>query len=333
MHGVIPLSDVAVFLRQRVLTAPPRPVSLPGKKRDKRKAWNGLSEEDRRVMVPRIMEILEAGTSSKFQYEGACRNGLRSGFCLEGMSWGRADTRAAAIVTEALRLVGGTRPTWQEAQLDYADDRLERWHCKNCGRPAAMGENGRPRRYCSDECLGAFHGRMNARYGHRQSRAAYLAACAAQRQLRTDGQRDCDRCGKLFKPTWRFATYCVDCRNIVKREKVLIHEDRPCAVCGSLFRPRKLESKYCSKRCEAGGKRERPASAECSTCHRMFIPNAVGQKFCCHACFTTGRRVERAKATCPTCLAIFQPRNATNPNKFCSRICASRSRFECLPVE
>jgi endogenous inhibitor of DNA gyrase (YacG/DUF329 family) len=280
-------------------------------------------------MILAAVAILDTGQSSKFQYEGAVRHGLRAGLCLDGIPWSSADNRASRIVERALQKIGAARPTWQEAQPDHTDDRMvERWHCKNCGRPVALGKNGRPRKYCSDECLQIFHVRMNFRYGARQSRAEYLAACVANRKLREHGERDCARCGKLFlQGSYRDRTYCSpECASAAKRDAMLIHEDRPCTVCGTLFRPRTVESKYCSRRCEADGKRQRPDSAECRTCGKVFAPDSVGQKFCCHSCFTTSRRVTRPELQCPICATVFRPRNATNPNRFCSRTCANRSR-------
>jgi tRNA (Thr-GGU) A37 N-methylase len=72
----------------------------------------------------------------------------------------------------------------------------------------------------------------------------------------------------------------------------------------------------------------------------LFMRREAVRKYCSHACFTTGRRVRRPELTCPTCQGIFRPRNPKNPNKFCSRVCASRSRqsviavnrFHCEPV-
>jgi hypothetical protein len=319
MHGPV-LADWQLFLRRRV--QPPAPVTLPGPKaRSKRRA---ASIKDGPI-IEAVQQILNASRASKFQFEGAARHGIRRGFCLDGVSWAKADTRAAAIVIEALRRIGAVRPTWQEAAPGYADDRIERWQCKNCGRPVEIGKNGHRRQYCSDECLTRLHARMHQQFGHRQNRAEYLASCAANRELRALGERDCDRCSRMFRPTWRESIYCPDCRNAVRREAVLIHHDRPCATCGIVFKPRTAETKFCSRNCRDAAMRLRPDSTDCQTCGKAFVPDQVGRKFCCHTCFAVARRVT-PEARCSACGTIFRPRNATKPNEFCSRTCANRSR-------
>lgn len=54
------------------------------------------------AIVAEVVRILDSGRSSKFEFEAACRNGLRSAFCLDGRTWKFADTYAGAIVKEAL---------------------------------------------------------------------------------------------------------------------------------------------------------------------------------------------------------------------------------------
>lgn len=240
-------------------------------------------------IIEKLMVLFGSAPSSKFQYEGPARHCLRSQFCLHGSPWATADARAGALVAEALRLIGAERPTWQQAQPDYATP-AEWYYCRNCGAPAAMGANGRLRKYCSDKCLTVFHASKGQRFGFKQRRADYLVAAAAKRAERSKQQRDCERCGSMFTPRWKLAQYCSqDCANAARSEACRTRPDRECVKCGSMFKPRSDEAKYCSRQCLFAAMRKRPDSVACATCTEPFQPADLGQRYCSRACYVGGR--------------------------------------------
>ena len=96
-----------------------------------REAQPQASRRKRRARAtPRLVEscaaILGRWRSSAFEFEASCRHGLRSGFCLAGESWARADVMAAEIVRESLHRIGARRPTWEEGQPEYTQQALRR---------------------------------------------------------------------------------------------------------------------------------------------------------------------------------------------------------------
>lgn len=291
MHGVIPLSLSA------------RPVTLPGQKRDKRKARNGLTAQDRTIL-PRVIAILESGQSSKFQFEAACRHGLRSSFCLAGINWAKADARASAIVTEALRRIGAERPTWQMAQPEWTADGfapIERTRCAHCGGTIPPDRTERGSRfgkaviYCSILCVQAAAAKRARLSGEQLSRAEHLARCAARRERTLAAEIECKHCGKPFRPGYNIHRHqfcskaCADAGKTNPRRLA----ERACVGCGGMFKPKHGTSKYCSPACYQG---------------RGESPN---------------RGVER---TCPVCQSVFRVHSAKLETATCSRTCGAMRR-------
>ncbi|MEJ6783774.1 hypothetical protein [Aminobacter sp. Piv2-1] len=297
-----------------------------------------LNRQRFRALVDRTAAILKAGYPTLFAHEGACRHGLRSSLCLQGWSWTDADFNAAAIVAAALNQVGVMRPTWQQGQLEYADETVERMHCLHCHRPVSIGENGRPRKYCSDECLNSYHSKMNSRYGFERSRAEYLAACAADRAKKAIGERDCERCGKRFRQgSYKDRTYCSDeCANAVRSEATRRHDDRACLQCGTMFRPRYASAKFCGRACMSVSFSEttrRPAKA-CEHCGGSFHPSHMNEKFCSKACRYQAA-TKRPEKPCEQCGTMFKPKFNVKDgeNRFCSRDCQGLARRKEMPEQ
>ena len=91
----------------------------------------------RQHLVGEVATICRGGQPTPFAYEGACRHGLRRGFCLDGVAWAKADATAAEIVAAALRQ-SAKRPTWARSTARcYFDVALERTRCARCGRTLA----------------------------------------------------------------------------------------------------------------------------------------------------------------------------------------------------
>jgi hypothetical protein len=246
----------------------------------------------REAIVAAVAQILGAGWASKFEYEGACRHGLRSAFCLRGSTWAAADARAAEIVAEALKRNGAERPSWWQGQPEYADTDTSRGWCSRhgCGRPIPIdrgSSNGFAVKFCSDFCKQNAHAQHQRQFGVQQSLAEFLAACAAQSQQTMEARaRDCAHCGRHFLTRTSGRLYCSRaCFSAAKT----IHAERPCAHCGTPFRPEKTHLGL--------------------------------SKYCCRACSDAGRRKPREDRECPVCGTKFRPRWATDRKRFCSPRC------------
>lgn len=246
-------------------------------------------------MVAAVAKILGASYSSKFEYEGACRHGLRSAFCLQGETWAKADARAAEIVAEALRRNGASeRPSWWQGQPEYADTDTSRGWCArhDCGRPIPMdrgSSNGHAVKFCSEFCQQLTHSRRQKQHGVQQSLAEYLAACAAQSKRTAEARaRDCKHCGRHFLTRDATRLYCSHCCYSAART---LHAERPCAHCGTAFRPEKTHLGL--------------------------------SKYCCRECSDAGRRKVREDRQCPACGTVFRPRYPSDRKRFCSPRCAS----------
>jgi hypothetical protein len=246
-------------------------------------------------MIASVTEILRAGDSSKFEYEAACRYGIRSHLCLKGALWDEADQRAASIVTAALDQIKAVRPTFWEGQSDYADTDTSAGFCArgSCGRPIPVdleSSNGTPIKYCSKICKNRAHADRARIHGNKSSLAEYLAVCAAQ------------------------------------SERTLHDRARDCPECGKHFLTRDPSRKYCSRRCwrEATAATQSP----CARCGAMFTPKNSGDgkitKFCSKECSGAARIKDRVERQCPTCLSIFRPAFPSKRTRFCSLSCAAK---------
>jgi hypothetical protein len=156
-----------------------------------------LPDARRRALIEKVIGVLRTGDPTVFELEGACRAGLRSGFCLEGVSWALADIYSENIVAAALRRLGAKRPTWYEGQPDF--NRLHasgRVFCANpkCQKP--IEREGRAM-YCCEPCrTQAKNARRYREYAKRN--VAYAAAQRAAARKRGE-ERACEWCGSQFK--------------------------------------------------------------------------------------------------------------------------------------
>lgn len=254
----------------------------------------------REAITLAIVKILDAGQPTKFAFEGSCRHGLRSAFCLAGRSWPESDALAAAIVAEALRRLGAERASWWQGQPEYADTDTSRGWCErnDCGRPIPIDRgstNGYSVKYCSEFCQGLEHARRQRQHGAQQSIAEYLAGCAAQSEQTLQARAsDCAHCGKPFLTRQIDRKYCSHrCFSLART----VHAECPCANCGKPFKPELTKfglSKYCSRDCADSGRIKRRPDRECPTCHTIFQPKYPSdrKRFCSHQC-STGAAIAR----------------------------------------
>ena len=157
------------------------------------------------VLVHQVAAVLDTWKTSPFEFEAACRTGLRSAWCLSGWSWHRADERAHDVVERALRRNGVHRPSWQEGQPEWTQagvTRDDRTRCARCGGEMEPSLSANTRLYCSAVCRNAAHfDRMDAdklrdeKAKQATRKKAWLKAWQAKQP-----EQACEWCGSSFKP-------------------------------------------------------------------------------------------------------------------------------------
>ena len=107
-----------------------------------------------------IREDWRAGeTPTLFGHEGTLRASLRSGLCLQGLTWPDANRAAVEVITEALNRTGAKRPAWKEGQPEHTDGgiiRDTRLRCANCERTLPPEH----KTYCGKLCFDAMRARQ-----------------------------------------------------------------------------------------------------------------------------------------------------------------------------
>src|SRR5690606_14925434 len=128
---------------------------------------------------------------------------IRHRLCEKGYGWSRSDAEAAAIVTEALRVIGARRPTWAEGQPDHV---IPIEACQWCGgfleSEYSAKQHASRKVFCSTRCSNA-------------SRNAALERALGPGIGRGNAASDllnpfvpCRQCGKLFAPAKYTRIYC-----------------------------------------------------------------------------------------------------------------------------
>jgi hypothetical protein len=292
MHGTMRLSDIAQFLRDRMSRGPN--IS----KQHKRKRNDGKADT---AIIARAMQILDRGHFSRFEYEGALRHGLRSVFCLDGMTWPAADTRAAAIIAKALRQLGISRPNWLEGQPEWTQDGFTPttfYFCQRCGSPLSS-EGQETQKYCSHLCRQAAHAELHRRLMRDFGEAETLAIMAARGEQRMNSTKlshihACEGCGTPFTRSWRpgAARFCSNKCSGSRKYKLPV---RPCGHCQQQFTPARANAKWCSPSCKGAAMKAYmqaynrahsppPPERPCAVCSRPFCPARSDALFCSHAC-------------------------------------------------
>lgn len=267
------------------------PVTLAGlaKASDRRKK---LGRGRYYALVDSVVSVLKTGVWSKFEFEGACRSGIRSRLCSEGWRWFDADSCALAIVGEALGIIGAVRPTWNEGQPDHVhEDLVQRTRCAHCGTRIPDEREGRLTKYCSDNCRSTAKIVRDRIHGERVSMAEHLARCAAQ------------------------------------SAQTLADRSKHCGHCGSFFFTKDPNRKHCSKRC-ADAAATFVAPRACAQCDVVFTPanSKNDRKFCSHECSTQHNIKPRPEVTCKGCSTIFVKKRPSDVRSYCTDECARRHR-------
>lgn len=259
-------------------------------KKRKREQQRRLHQEP---IVREVARLLDTGTPTKFRWESACRQGLRSAMCLKGMKWDVADDRAGRIVTLALHRIGsGLRPSWQMGQPEPRQ--REYYFCQTCGGRLDAENSGRP--WCSDTCRNT----VMLRERYQGERLEDAARRKATRVILTGGSER------------------------VRFERV----ERRCHHCETLFTPSNPQRRFCSRLCSARAGKFKPR--DCLICAKPFSPNKedshlyCGEK-CATEAYNRQRRqlwASRAKVNTLTCKVCAQPFTSTRSRTVtCSEVC------------
>ncbi|MCO6390563.1 hypothetical protein GTW25_05920 [Aliihoeflea aestuarii] len=212
--------------------------------------------EKKKHVIQQTMDAMRDWRMSPFEEEGTMIAGLRSGLCLDGYGWSRSDQQAREIVSEALRLLGAKRPTWEQGQPDYVEPHE---NCKVCGGPLDEEALSYRDRFCSAECARIA---MEKRTFWQTSRDSALYRRAVQLvRISRKPVRECQQCGKSFRQ-----------------------------------RGENGQAKFCSSDCYADHKRERAPSfkSNCAFCWTPFTSKQPAM-FCSPTCKTQAHRVQSGR--------------------------------------
>lgn len=239
-----------------------------------------LRGERRAHAVDSVMDRLRDWRLSPFEYEGECRHALRSGFCLGGVAWWRADFEAAEIVAEGLRLLGAQRPSWEQGQREAVDVSA---FCFTCGSAMGSARDRRNERFCSPGCAARAMaaGRLTDKPGPDRIRQA------AWRLLRRQEveERPCKHCSAPFRPKPYVRQdqgkgfYCSPECYAASR---WINPMQPCEHCSKPFQPAggPRPPKFCSRECWDAG---RSFVCRCAICGVSFTSKQRAAIYCCEA--------------------------------------------------
>lgn len=270
------------------------PVSLAGPKPAKRRK---LSRQRFEAILHRTLDLMKSWRTSKFEFEGPARYGIRRGLILQGgWRWHDADAAAAEITEKALSMMGAVRPTWDQGQPEIGDNSLTiRTRCVNegCGNviPDDRLVPGRTK-YCSDNCGQAARARWNRLHLERMSRVERLAEIQARSQAKRAAL--CVRCDTHFLADKAGQIFCsVECQGLDRRTV----EHKTCEQCGTLWRPRQVTkaNRFCSAACLSDFRATLRRERVCEGCGSAFQvgPYNKGQRFCGRACAHEAARLGR----------------------------------------
>lgn len=245
------------------------------------------NKQARDHMVNEAKLILAEGKASAFEYEGACRHGIRSGLCLDGADWGTADDVAAYAVGEALKRLGARRPTWEEGQPEAT---ISDGCCAWCG--TEVEQHGRREdRFCSSVCAESYWRNREDQEGHKLSIMHRRAKRIIVREQQPE--RPCKCCGKPFRPHDPAdpSKFCsMSCAKITI-------PDRACGCCEKVFHPATRKVRFCSKECWLEQNRQEAIERECITCGKRFLATKLKRTgFCGDSCATMQRNLKSGKS-------------------------------------
>lgn len=286
--------------------------------------------KERRHLVNDVIDLARDWRLHAFEKEGVLRHSLRSGLCLSGETWSRADREAELVLQEAFTTLGAKRPTWEQGQPEYT---VPEENCKWCGVeiPEEERRYGRKTRYCSTLCASAFLSARADDDGARDSetgKSAFRLMKAARLAEKYADGKTCRTCGDNFIPTkhdsGRIAEYC---SSVCYEKSLKKFPKRVCRTCTAEFQPYLAAQIFCSDTCMRGA----VWTKICQECGSDFTASSPKAKYCCNACvIKSGRKRRRAAAgevficigapmPCEQCGTIFEKK--TSGSRFCSETC------------
>lgn len=236
-----------------------------------------LSGKNRKLAVEDVLAVLKQFRVTPFEYEGACRAGLREHFCLGGHSWQRADHEAAELVREAFMSMGAKRPTWLEGQPEHL---IARENCQHCNVLLSKEAISSGARFCSDECQ-TFMKTHRAEYHTTVWEWAYCTAHYVKRKQEAK-PKPCVQCGEPFSSPKPNARFCGPSCAIKARQPEV--PERSCIGCGKRFKPRKASIKNCSTRCASKAYGLTNPERACVICSKRFAPVRANSNVCSDVC-------------------------------------------------
>lgn len=246
-------------------------------------------------LLDATIKIMKTRSWSKFEFEGACRSGIRAGLCLEGWRWPHADLQAVEIVETALNRIGAVRPRWDEGQPEYVIEGLvERTRCVHCAR-AIPEERTRPNvKYCGGVCAKASIKQKQIRSGERLNMVEYLAAMSVKsNKTLQERSGNCEVCGTFFLSDQRDRRFC---SQACKKVEQVRYPPRPCDICSAIYKP-KMARAGITRTCSVG----------CGNELRRRTFAAI--------------RLPPRETACKTCATIFTSPRSLKPRNYCSAPC------------
>lgn len=283
-----------------------KPVSLP-------RVFVG---KERRHIIQDVMDVLQDWRTSPFQHEGPMRAGMRSSMCLQGHAWSIADAEAHAIVSAAFQEIGAARPTWEQGQKEYT---VADGYCAWClvQIPEDLANLKKPSRYCSAVCARAAIVHRDIQHSGETS-AAYEAAINTIHRTKHPS-RNCEKCSKLFRPTFATGKYC---SQACAKEAQRYLTPRQCLTCEKIFQPSGSSVRFCSRRCGHISQNTR-GFPNCQRCGVAFRAMRHGAKYCSTACYGADKGNARFDRTCTMCSTGFV--SASAKSMYCSPTCSWRA--------
>lgn len=249
--------------------------------------------EERKHKIQEVMHVLRDWRLSPFEFEGACRNGLRAALCDQGFSWERSNDEATSLVNAAITFLGYQRPTWDQGQREYVVPREE---CSWCGGvvPSDL-MTGKDRQYgfCSEICARAAVQERNWITIRRESKG-YLDAWDVIQRVNSE-KRCCDHCGIEYRGLFGRGRFCSLACSSESQRTVPV---RYCKACRKEFYPRTnspLKGHYCSLKCRSSGGFTTQYERICAWCHMSFIGKVPTARCCGQSCAVAYSGVKSGK--------------------------------------
>lgn len=224
---------------------PKTPVTLAGQGAKPKPLVTGAK---RKHLISEVMDFMRDWRQSPFEDEGGMIAALRSAWCIKGYDWRRSDHQAREIVSEALRLLGAKRPSWDQGQRWYG---VPRDNCVVCGSMIEDPPSTRAVQFCSAGCAQLAREKMNFERRNGEDKL-YAAAQRVILRSRTTA-RKCAWCGTAFHPISEKSKqeHCsITCAN--KRQHIVypvVVREITCTCCGKAFSTKSGHAAYCSKAC------------------------------------------------------------------------------------